>query len=186
VTQRNLLITMGLGGLWHGAQWTFLAWGLWHGAGLVLHRAWLRLWGRREAPAAPVARVLATGLSVAMTFLFVSLGWVLFRSADFPTAMRMYSALASPPLMGEGWASANAESLAWVAGALAIALFAPNCAQIFASMRLGLWPGSARDAFPETRIRFRPSLPWAIIVAALLVATLLSLSRETVFLYFQF
>lgn len=70
--ERNLLLTMLLGGLWHGANWTFLAWGAWHGLGLALHR---RLRGARPDPAAG----LPLWLAIPLTFHFTVLGFVLFR-----------------------------------------------------------------------------------------------------------
>lgn len=80
-THRNLMLTMLLGGLWHGAAWTFVAWGALHGAGLVLHREWTR----RRAGAAggqAAARVLGTGL----TFYTVCCAWILFRAESFADA----------------------------------------------------------------------------------------------------
>ena len=73
-TYRNLMITMVLGGLWHGAAWTFVFWGLLHGAGLAASRA-LR---DRELLPRPIAVVL--------TFHWVCLAWVFFRAPDFGTA----------------------------------------------------------------------------------------------------
>jgi alginate O-acetyltransferase complex protein AlgI len=88
-TCRNLLITMLLGGLWHGASWTFIIWGLFHGLLLIGHRgfcAWSRRWpgvGRllRTAP--------GTACRVALTFLCVSAGWILFRAGSFGIALTM-------------------------------------------------------------------------------------------------
>jgi hypothetical protein len=74
---------MGLCGLWHGAGWTFVAWGLMHGVGLVVCRAW-----QKGAPALPAAA------GWALTMLFVLAGWVLFRSPDFATAGHMLMGLA--------------------------------------------------------------------------------------------
>ncbi len=77
----NLLLVMTIGGLWHGAAWTFVMWGLWHGILLVLERiGFIR--GRRE----PVMRV--------RTLLFVGIGWVLFRSASIVDAAVFLRALA--------------------------------------------------------------------------------------------
>jgi hypothetical protein len=76
------LISMGLCGLWHGAGWTFLAWGLMHGLGLIVCRAW-----QKGAPALPAAA------GWALTMLFVLAGWVLFRSPDFATAGHMLMGL---------------------------------------------------------------------------------------------
>jgi len=81
---RNLLIVFVACGLWHGANWTFLAWGAYHGAWLVIERA--TAWGRvlERLP-----RVLATPL----TFLVVTLGWVWFRADDLPHALRFFGRL---------------------------------------------------------------------------------------------
>lgn len=74
---RNLLITMGLGGLWHGANWTFVIWGLYHGLGLAaLHTARARQWVPR----------LPSVLSWVLTFVFAAVGWVFFRAPDWTVA----------------------------------------------------------------------------------------------------
>jgi alginate O-acetyltransferase complex protein AlgI len=79
----NVVLTMLAGGLWHGAAWTFVAWGGLHGAALALNGAWSRArW--------PMPRPLGW----ALTMLFVLCGWVLFRAADFATAWRMLGAMA--------------------------------------------------------------------------------------------
>ncbi len=70
-TARNLMIVMGVGGLWHGAQWTYLLWGVYHGLLLVGHRLFARL--------VHIQHPLWTLASTAITFVAVSLGWVLFR-----------------------------------------------------------------------------------------------------------
>ncbi|MFP5307094.1 MAG: MBOAT family O-acyltransferase [Gammaproteobacteria bacterium] len=83
-TYRNLLLTMLLGGLWHGANWTFVVWGTWHGMLLAIERA--------RGVAADVK-----GFSVsrwALTFLLVIIGWVIFRAPDIASAGRFYAAMA--------------------------------------------------------------------------------------------
>ncbi len=186
VTMRNLLLTMALGGLWHGAQWTFLAWGLWHGLGLVL----LRLWHDHVMPAQRVRSGLLAALrsaaAVALTFLFVTFGWVLFRATDFASAARILEAMLSMPISLSAWSDARAEALAWVIGGLVLVFAAPNTAQIFASARLGLWPSGVTLGRGPAVLRFQPSLPWALLLGLMLAITVLGLSRETVFLYFQF
>ena len=72
---RNIFITMLLGGLWHGAHWTFVAWGGYHAMLLSLHRLFAQAWLR--VPAA---------LQVASTFLLAVVGWVLFRAESFTRA----------------------------------------------------------------------------------------------------
>ena len=85
----NLLTTMGLGGLWHGASITFVVWGLYHGLLLVATR---RL--ERFAPA------LARPVRVAITFLLVTVGWVFFRMATAGDTVDVFAAMAG--LQGAG------------------------------------------------------------------------------------
>ncbi|HEX6644414.1 MAG TPA: MBOAT family O-acyltransferase [Gemmatimonadales bacterium] len=81
---RNLLLTMLLGGLWHGAGWTFAVWGLYHGALLAGHAALSR---RGWVPS-------SRALSVAVTFLAVVVGWVFFRSGTLAEAGRLLATMA--------------------------------------------------------------------------------------------
>jgi alginate O-acetyltransferase complex protein AlgI len=76
-TYRNLLLTMGLGGLWHGASWNFVLWGLYQGIWLALERAL----GIGEAPAAGAPRVLRL-LRWAFCLYLVLVGWIFFRVTD--------------------------------------------------------------------------------------------------------
>jgi alginate O-acetyltransferase complex protein AlgI len=87
-TCRNLLLTMLIGGLWHGANWTFVAWGLYHGILLVAHRIIPRpRWW--QGP-------LVWPVSVAITFLCVCVGWVFFRAQTFADAALVLERLAQP------------------------------------------------------------------------------------------
>ena len=89
--------TMGLCGLWHGAGWTYVAWGLWHGAGLIVCRGWQQL--RRPLP---------VPAGWAITMLFVIVGWVIFRAANFGTAGAILTSLAG--VQGFGGALAGVEA----------------------------------------------------------------------------
>jgi alginate O-acetyltransferase complex protein AlgI len=82
-TYRNLFLTMLLGGLWHGANWTYIVWGAWHGLWLAIER----LLGINAAPKRfnPVKWFF--------TFLLVVIGWVIFRADNMDVAMRMYGAM---------------------------------------------------------------------------------------------
>ncbi len=82
------MVTMVLCGLWHGAAWTFVVWGGLHGAALVVNQAWRR--ARLPMPAV---------LGWLLTFLFFALGMVLFRAADFATALDMLAVMAG----ADGW-----------------------------------------------------------------------------------
>lgn len=90
-TRRNLLVTMLLGGLWHGASWTFIWWGALHGVALVVNRAWTDSkwkwirWLRARRVWAPAAWVI--------TFHTVCLAWILFRSQTIDDAVQVVRAL---------------------------------------------------------------------------------------------
>jgi alginate O-acetyltransferase complex protein AlgI len=86
-TYRNLFLTMLLGGLWHGANWTFVLWGAWHGAILAIERAL----GVR-VPAGTQPERFRPHLW-AITFLCVVLGWVMFRADTVGDAMTLYAAM---------------------------------------------------------------------------------------------
>jgi alginate O-acetyltransferase complex protein AlgI len=96
-TYVNLMLTMLIGGFWHGANWTFLAWGGWQGGMLAAHR----LYRPKGSPGMPYI------LGHPLTLLGVVLGWVVFRADDFAGAMRVYRGMAG--LQGVG----VSDDLAW-------------------------------------------------------------------------
>ncbi len=110
-TYRNLLITMTLGGLWHGAAWTFVLWGVWHGIALAVERYF------KDVSALRPGRIVGW----AMTFAVVLIGWVLFRSGDLETTavvLRRMATLATgigwyPPLAIGALACSVVEHAAW-------------------------------------------------------------------------
>ena len=89
----NLIVTMFLGGLWHGANWTFVIWGLLHGFMLAAQRLWSKFAGRgRTVLHNPASDVVC----IALTFLFVSLAWVFFRAPSINDAFQFASILFDP------------------------------------------------------------------------------------------
>jgi alginate O-acetyltransferase complex protein AlgI len=84
----NLMMTMLLGGLWHGASWTFVVWGGLHGAYLLVNHAWRAAAAALPRPGRFVSG-LGTFLGSALTFLAVVFAWVFFRSATFDGAARL-------------------------------------------------------------------------------------------------
>jgi alginate O-acetyltransferase complex protein AlgI len=83
---RNLMITMTLGGLWHGANWTFVFWGILHGVMLIVHRSFRAFCKERPRLDTVLQTVPATAVRVALTFLCVCLGWIFFRATTFGLA----------------------------------------------------------------------------------------------------
>ena len=85
---RNLFLTMLLGGLWHGAAWTFVVWGAMHGVALIVHREFrtaIRRMGFND-PLPSLSVELAGLLATVVTFLWVSITWIFFRAPAFTTA----------------------------------------------------------------------------------------------------
>lgn len=91
-TYGNLLLTMLLSGLWHGASWTFVFWGALHGLGSIAHKIFSRIrkkYGLQFQK--PAAAATAKAVSILGTFLFVSFCWVFFRAESFPVACTILS-----------------------------------------------------------------------------------------------
>jgi alginate O-acetyltransferase complex protein AlgI len=82
-TTCNLMITMTLGGLWHGASWTFVVWGILHGLQLVVHRRFRDFCEARPRLDGLFKSIPGAVLRVAFTFLCVTLCWVFFRAQTF-------------------------------------------------------------------------------------------------------
>jgi alginate O-acetyltransferase complex protein AlgI len=121
---RNILITMLLGGLWHGAGWNFVLWGGVHGALIGAQHVWNGTGLRMPA-----------WFGWALTMLAVMLAWVLFRAANVDVAMDLYASM-----LGAGLSSSvvrpSQGTLLLLAGGTAIALFAPNAKHIADTVRL--------------------------------------------------
>ena len=96
LTYRNLMLTMVLGGLWHGAAWTFVVWGIYHGLLLVAHRL-ASPWLERIQPADPVDRACWKALRIVVTFHLVCLGWLFFRAESMEQALGMLERDRQPP-----------------------------------------------------------------------------------------
>ncbi len=96
----NLMITMALGGLWHGAAWTFFIWGVYHGLLLVAHRKVLEICEATPSLDVFLKSRFGEAVSVATTFLLVTLGWVFFRADTFGDAISVFAAMASFPEAG--------------------------------------------------------------------------------------
>ncbi|MBA2529425.1 MAG: MBOAT family protein [Euzebyales bacterium] len=158
-TERNLLLTMLLGGLWHGAAWTFVVWGAIHGGGLALERRWLAATrGRRRA--GPLVRRV-------VTFHVVCLAWVFFRADSMSSAgtllWRLFTAWGPAPLV-------TPAVLTVVALALALQLV----------------PRTAADRLQVAFSRLTPVTQGATLGAALLVIDALGPRGVAPFIYFQF
>ena len=201
----NLLATMLLGGLWHGAGWTFVVWGGLHGLYLVINHAWQKCWTR------PIDRWWSRALARSITLLAVMVAWVFFRAESYEGAMHMLSAMANLPstLHGrigpvEGWlamlgvqfrgghlAVEHYVDLAWLVFWIAFLWLLPNTQQWMARFQPSIdvpEKDLVPPAFPRLwqRMQWRPTATWAVITSGLAIISILNLSRISEFLYFQF
>lgn len=185
----NLIVTMVLGGLWHGAAWTFVLWGLFHGIGLALQHGWQTFWSKQGLNR-PVW--LPTGLAAwgarALTLLFVLLGWVLFRSADLLAARHLLATmfgLCPGPFAGNPLLVKTKVWL-WLGTLLAFVWCLPNTLEIMG--RHSTPPRPVAGDIPDARggLRWELSPRWACLAGLLLAASLMGLSHAGEFLYYNF
>ncbi|HSV25820.1 MAG TPA: MBOAT family O-acyltransferase [Xanthobacteraceae bacterium] len=174
----NLLVTMVLGGLWHGAAWTFVLWGALHGIFLVINHLWIAL--RPQIGLIGPSNFFTRFVSRTITFVAVVTAWVFFRAADLNSAVLMLRAMAGNGGHVEATMDA-AYGLEMITALLAIVWFAPN------SLELTAYAFAKKQA-ALNRIRFEgPMSPhWAIVCGLLLAFCLMSLTQVSEFLYFQF
>jgi alginate O-acetyltransferase complex protein AlgI len=188
----NLMLTMLLGGLWHGAGWNFLIWGGLHGLYLCVNR----LWQEGRGLAGPASR-LAAILSWSITFFAVVIAWVFFRARTLAGAWQMLASLFGVGAGSSAYASPGVlrlldlpvlvgeERLLMIGSVavmvtLAIALCLPNVPQIFGYREY------RRVAEPSAWPRWRPNLAWALLSALAFAISLFGMWQHLEFLYFQF
>ena len=88
----NLILTMVIGGLWHGASWTFVVWGALHGVGLAAVRYVQTTWPAEKGAAIPLWWRYGR---IVLTFHFVAFAWIFFRASSLENAMQMLSRIGS-------------------------------------------------------------------------------------------
>ncbi|MCU0655947.1 MAG: MBOAT family protein [Polyangiaceae bacterium] len=162
-TYRNMMITMLLGGLWHGASWTFVFWGFLHGGAQALGRAWQRSRPRSEGPA-PLWQRIGWGL---VTFHFVCFAWVFFRAPTFAKALAVLKQLTT------------------------LTTFHPNLPpRLLLVLALGfathLLPHALYDRIKERFIALPAPAQAALLLAAAYLLREASSTAAVPFIYFQF
>ena len=154
----NLFITMFLGGLWHGASWTFVLWGGLHGTFVAINHWWRR-----------IGIPLPAAISWAITFVAVTVGWVFFRAPSLERAQVMLAGMVG--LHGFAWQhlpyTIGGNRFKWLVPALAVVLWCPN-----------------RQAIMQWR--WESDYVYATAFAVLAGLSILRLGDPSPFLYFQF
>ena len=164
-TYANLMITMLLGGLWHGAGWTFIVWGGLHGLYLSAER-----FLRGRLPDSPVYRTLGFKIAAALgTYALVNITWVFFRSPDFARAWEMLGSMFG--VAGEG------RRVLYLNDILPVAV-------IIGAMLVAHW--RMRTTPLETMVARTPSWVLSPAWAVVLFCVVISQGSENAFIYFQF
>jgi D-alanyl-lipoteichoic acid acyltransferase DltB (MBOAT superfamily) len=209
----NLIITMLLGGLWHGAGWTFVLWGGLHGIYLVINHLWRWL---RKSLGHDLKQDgwFLQGIGWFVTFIAVVVSWVFFRANNLDTALSMLASMAGFQgiQLPAFWESYLAFMRDWGVGflgftvkvgisqkyavfaillLLSIAWFAPNTQQ---------WLGIYNPTLTQLKetnqttwlnqiwqnLSWKPNKIWTVVVAGMTAISLLCFTRVSEFLYFQF
>lgn len=188
---RNLLLTMLLGGLWHGAGWTFIVWGALHGGYLVINHGWqaFRGWLGWQGRGSLISMV-----ATFITFLSVVIAWVFFRATSLDAAWRVVCAMSGVngwvfpiewhaawpdfmplPVFDDMTAFAGTRQTVWVAVLLTIIWSAPNSQQLMAR-----WDGLTLQRGAQLGVL------GAVIVALIFITALNASLGVSEFIYFNF
>jgi alginate O-acetyltransferase complex protein AlgI len=169
----NLGITMLLGGLWHGAAWTFVVWGALHGFYLCINHAW-NSYGPK---ASPRFADLANFAGLVMTFLAVVVAWVFFRADSMTSALSVLSKMVDPGNIAFG--SREIAQTVFILAYAALAWFAPNTQAIMGYDHANRKVGEKLGA----------SKMWPLLIsaaAAVLAFGILGIQQHSEFIYFRF
>ena len=193
----NIMLTMLIGGLWHGANWTFVAWGGLHGAFLLINHVWRELRGKRKATA------IGQWAGRCLTLFVVLLAWVFFRADGFAAARRMFAGMSGR----NGWMSfASTDAGAWFSRLVQLGGIPLPPGRIAAGILQIVWctgllfvvwslPNTQQFLLGEGRpenakLRWKPSPAWAaalgIGIGAAFTYTIVAVNRVSEFIYFIF
>jgi len=200
----NVFLTMLLGGLWHGAGWTFVIWGAMHGIYLLINHLWRQWRGYSSEKQTHWVWVVPAHI---LTLLAVVFAWVIFRAASWDAALSLWQSMlgfngvAVPAPIASVLQPLNAiplvpeitsggmfknqlfdikDAVLWILALISIALFLPNTQQVMHSFKPVL-----EDIKPST-LQWRPNLVWLCVLSLTGTYTLLQLTGVSEFLYFQF
>ena len=165
-TNVNLMLTMLLGGLWHGPSWNFMVWGGLNGLGLLAHKQWSRIRPYR------VEGWMVRGLGVLITLLFITFTRIWFRAPDWSTAMSIVNQLST------GWnvIPSLAMLAAWWRPALILAM----------GFAIHWIPERHKDWYRDRFANLNPVLLAVISLASILLAYQFMAAESQPFIYFQF
>lgn len=206
----NLIITMVLGGLWHGASWTFVLWGFLHGFYLTINHAWRAL--KKYLNIQSNNGFLFNFFSGMITFLAVVIAWVIFRAPNFLVAREILEAMFGQVFMLPNfWHSeavikiflqnfynaftSESSLLGWIVThtsfilivvSMAIIWLLPNSYQFFRKYSPAFLPYQLQYLTVSKGLLWKPRLVWNYFIVLALVIGIIHIQASSIFLYFRF
>ncbi|EKD55082.1 MAG: hypothetical protein ACD_60C00027G0008 [uncultured bacterium] len=186
----NLMITMILGGLWHGASWTFITWGCLHGLYLCINHGWISL--KKVLKISNHGGYIVHHTSKLITFVAIVIAWVFFRAPDFTVAFQilhaMFLNIFTDPF---SWCFLNALrffSVEKIFTVIAISFvmigFLPNTYQLLSRIKVAL--SIPKESYYLSILVWKPNFLWDVIISIIFVIDILCIQSSSTFLYFQF
>lgn len=186
----NLIVVMLLGGLWHGAAWTFVIWGGLHGLYLVINHAWRNI-ARGNGWQWVGDRLWFRGLSWLVTFLGVVVAWVFFRADSFGAAIVMLEGMAGLNGFSDRFLEGGIPITIWLILASIAAFVMPSTQDLMRRHRPSIFILDRRMALDRPLFLWRPTVFHALVTTALFLisATIMFVSLNeppNEFIYFRF
>lgn len=186
----NLMLTMLIGGIWHGAAWTFIVWGILHGLYLTINHLWLSFKKQYLSSILNFNAYINTVIARSVTFLAVAIAWVFFRAESFNTSTHILKSLFSShvSLTSQLYAPAALNTLfelLLIAGL--IVFIAPNTQQILHKYTPALetYPGEI-EPYRYRLLQWSPNVFTAALCAIMTLFSLLAFGHISEFLYYKF
>lgn len=178
----NLMITMLLGGLWHGSSWMFVFWGGLHGFYLIINHLW-RAMQKTQGRDKSGSTILGTTMARCLTIFAVVVGWVFFRAEDLNSAKLIINGMFGINgfklgiLLDSVW-----KGYIWIIVLSCIVLLLPNSLQLLSRFN----PALSDNIESPFRFYWKPNFVWGITIAVMFSLAILSFSQVMEFIYFQF
>ena len=176
-TYGNLMATFVLGGLWHGAGWTFIFWGFLHGLALVIHRAW-----------ASMGFKLWSWLGWIITFNFINISWIFFRAKEWDDAIKVlgsmfnFNNIVLPTFLESKLHFLSQYNIAFGNFLTNIGGKRETLLWLFGTFILILWSKNSIEKLQEFKLNYKT----AFFIATAFTLSLISMNKVSEFLYFNF
>ena len=192
----NLMITMLLGGMWHGAGWTFIVWGGLHGIYLITNHVWQKIRSELLGHDLNKSSFVGRTFSISLTLLAVVIAWIFFRSSSIDSALNMLQSMAglhgasipevlvnTVPLLGN-----ITEALGIVLTPTGGSFFYTSWSSILFIIPFLFFPTSHRliRLIKQQNIHLGMNKATAYITSVVLLISIINLNKNSEFLYFQF